>query len=128
MGIFLFGESEPDVGTFFFQLGMPSLDEEFAYRGVMLGLLLTALKPDLKIAALNLGNPSIIVAAILFGLVHSLNLNSSWELSQDWLYFSYTFTYGLALGWMTIKSRSILFPIISHILSNEIGTMLTWIK
>ena len=128
MGIFFYGKNEPDLETFFFQLGMPSLDEEFAFRGIMLGLLCTALKPNLKIGPINLGNPSIIVTAILFGLVHSLQLNSSWELSQDWLYFSYTFTYGLALGWMTIKSRSILFPIISHILSNEIGTMLTWIK
>jgi membrane protease YdiL (CAAX protease family) len=107
---------------------MPSLDEEFAFRGIILGLLLTALKPDLKIGVITIGNPAIIVTALLFGLVHSLNINSNWELSQDWLFFSYTFTYGLALGWMTVKSRSVLFPIISHILSNEIGTMLTWIK
>jgi len=128
MGIFLYGTDEPDLETFFFQLGMPSLDEEFAFRGIMLGLLSTALKPNLKIGAMNLGNPAIIATAILFGLVHSLNINSSWELSQDWLYFSYTFAYGLALGWMTIKSGSILVPIISHILSNEIGTMIPWLK
>ena len=128
MGIFLYGKGEPDLETFFFQLGMPSLDEEFAFRGIMLGLLCTALKPNLKIGPINLGNPAIIVTAILFGLVHSLHMNSSWELSQDWLYFSYTFAYGLALGWMTIKSGSILVPIISHILSNEIGTMIPWLK
>jgi membrane protease YdiL (CAAX protease family) len=128
MGIFLYGTNEPDLETFFFQLGMPSLDEEFAFRGIMLGLLCTALKSNLKIGTINLGNPSIIVTAILFGLVHSLNINSHWEVSQDWLYFSYTFAYGLALAWMTLKSKSVLFPIISHILSNEIGTMITWIK
>ena len=64
MGIFFYGKNEPDLETFFFQLGMPSLDEEFAFRGIMLGLLCTALKPNLKIAAFNLGNPSIIVTAI----------------------------------------------------------------
>jgi len=94
----------------------------------MLGLLLTALKPDLKLGSVNFGSPAIIVTAILFGLGHSLHINSNWDVSQDWLYFSYTFAYGLALGWMTIKSRSILFPIISHISSNEIGTMITWLK
>ena len=128
MGIFLYGTDEPDLETFFFQLGMPSLDEEFAFRGIMLGLLCTALKPNLKIGPVNLGNPAIILTAVLFGLVHSLHMNSSWELSQDWLYFSYTFAYGLALGWMTIKSGSILVPIMSHILSNEIGTMIPWLK
>ncbi len=128
MGIFLYGKSDPDLETFFFQLGMPSLDEEFAFRGIMLGLLLTALKPDLKLGSVNFGSPAIIVTAILFGLGHSLHINSNWDVSQDWLYFSYTFAYGLALGWMTIKSRSILFPIISHISSNEIGTMITWLK
>ncbi|MCB9310808.1 MAG: CPBP family intramembrane metalloprotease [Lewinellaceae bacterium] len=125
---FFFGKSEIDIETFFFQGTMPGLDEEIAFRGIMLGLLSTTLKPKLKINGLNISNPSILVTSILFGLIHSLQIDNEWNIRNNWMYFGQTFLFGLIVGWMTLKSGSILIPLISHNLTNMLGTVTTWIK
>ncbi len=99
-----------------FHLTMPGIDEELTYRGIGLGLLVTALKDKVRIGKLNLGHPAIWVTAVLFGLVHVLRFSG--VIHMDWGYFGLTFGTGLALGWMTLKSRSILMPIVVHNLLN----------
>ncbi|WP_111309798.1 CPBP family intramembrane glutamic endopeptidase [Confluentibacter sediminis] len=128
LAFFLFGKSEPDTETLLFQLTMPGFDEEIAFRGIMLGLLSTVLNETIDFGFIKFGNPAILITSILFGLIHSFGIDEQWHIAQDWIYFSQTFLYGLVLGWMTIKSRSILMPIISHNLTNTVGTIITWIK
>lgn len=128
LSFFLFGKSDSDIETLLFQLTMPGFDEEIAFRGIILGLLSTTLNPIIKINSLKLGNPAILITSILFGLIHSFQIDSDWSMSQNWMYFGQTFLFGLILGWMTIKSHSILMPILSHNLTNVLGTITTWIK
>ena len=128
LAFFLYGKSESNLETLLFQITMPGLDEEFAFRGIMLGLLSTSLKSKINFGSLNLGNPAILITSILFGLVHSFQLDNNWNFSQNWIYFIQTSVYGLILCWMTIKSGSILMPILSHNLTNTLGTITTWIK
>ena len=126
MGLFLFDSDTINIETLGFQLTMPGFDEEIAFRGIMIGILATVLKDKLKFMKWSI-NPSIWVTGILFGLVHGFQLNN-WNFSMDWMSFSYTFLFGLILGWMTLKSRSVLIPIISHNASNFLVTIVTMIK
>ena len=107
-----------------FELTMPGYDEEIAFRGIMIGILSTLLIETKNIFK----NPAIWITAILFGLVHALKFDGNWSLHIDWIYFSYTFLYGFLLGWMTIKSRSILMSVISHNTANVFATLVAMIK
>jgi len=95
---------------------LPGLDEELAFRGIMLGLLVTALSNRLEIGRLNLGHPAMWVTAVLFGFVHGLRFGGA--LYMDWFHFGMTAVIDLILAWMTLKSRSILMPIVAHNLYN----------
>ena len=128
MSIFMYGKSDVTIETFGFQLTMPGFDEELAYRGIMLGILTTILIDKIKIGKINIGSPAIWITAILFGLIHGLSFNKEWSLHMEWSYFAYTCAYGFVLGWMTLKSRSILMPIISHNLTNFTAYLVMFLK
>jgi len=121
---FIFGKSKFDFETLCFQISIPGIDEEIFFRGLLLGLLATALKSKISF----LGNPSVLLIAILFGFMHALKINKSNSISFDLIYFLQTGFAGYIWGWITIKSRSILLAILSHNFSNFFGTLLTMIK
>jgi membrane protease YdiL (CAAX protease family) len=104
-----------------FQLIIPGIDEEIMYRGVLLGLLMTCIKD--KICFKNY--IGILIIAILFGFIHAFQLNTVYSINFDWIYFLQTSFFGFVLGWVTIKSRSIVLPIIAHNLSNFFGVLVT---
>lgn len=109
---------------FMFQLTMPGLDEELAFRGIMLGLLSNSLKSKIHIGSVNLGNPALLITSILFGLVHSIQIDNNWNFHQNWFEFMNAFAIGLLLGWITIKSGSILMSILTHNLINSLPAIL----
>lgn len=100
---------------FSYQLTLPGIDEELAYRGIMLGLLLQIFKS--KIFKINI---AVLVTALLFGLMHSLFINNDFTLSFNSYIFSITFIAGLAFGYISLKTGSILTPILIHNLYNII--------
>lgn len=114
--------------TLAFQISMPGLDEEFAFRGIMLGLLLNSLNDFIQIGKFKLINPSLLITAILFGLIHGIPLTPYLDFKFDYFSFCYTFIFGLVWGWMALKSKSILAPILSHSLTNFTVTLITMIK
>ena len=103
---------EWDVETLLFQLTMPGINEEIAYRGIMLGLLAKILKPN------RILHPAIIVTAILFGMAHGLSLDSNLELVFNAAPFFGTLVLGIIWAWITLKTGSILLALISHNLGN----------
>lgn len=121
---YFMGSSDFDLETLAFQLLMPGLDEEIVYRGILLGLLMSSLKSKFYF----LGNPSVLLTSILFGLIHALKLNAQLEISFDPFYFLYTGIAGYVWGWITIKSRSILFAMLSHSLAAFFGSFISMIK
>ena len=48
-GMFAFSKIPLDMEKLAFQFSMPGIDEEIAYRGIMMGLLFTILKENIKI-------------------------------------------------------------------------------
>ena len=99
--------------TLLFQISMPGLDEEIMYRGVLLGLMCSALRAG----GATWRNPAIIINAVLFGLVHSLSLGDC-ALQFNSVNFMWTGLLGYGFGYITIKTRSILIPMLTHNLYN----------
>lgn len=121
---FLTGSSKFDVETLAFQLTMPGIDEEIMFRGILLGFLASSLKAKFAF----LGNPAVLLNAVLFGLMHALTLDKNNSLDFEPIYFLQTAIGGYAWAWMTIKSRSILLAILSHNFSNFFAASSTMIK
>lgn len=121
---FLLGNSEFNLETLLFQISLPGIDEEIMFRGILLGLLTTSLKSKVPF----LGNPSVLLTAVLFGFMHALTLSENFSISFNSFYFIQTGFAGYVWGWITLKSRSILLAILSHNFSNFFGTLSTMIK
>ncbi|AJA70591.1 MULTISPECIES: CPBP family intramembrane glutamic endopeptidase [Myroides] len=115
---------EWNIETLAFQLTMPGIDEEIMFRGVLMGLLLSSLRMKVR----YLGNPSNLIIAVLFGFVHAFTLSEEYIVSFDTVYFIQTAFAGYIYGWIAIKSRSVLFPILAHNGSNFFGTLTMMIK
>lgn len=64
----------PDLEHVLFQLVMPSVDEELAFRGVMFVILLRYLPPDRESNGIRMGWAAIIVT-LLFVMVHTVHYN-----------------------------------------------------
>ena len=115
-------DKEFNLETLLFHLFMPGIDEEIMYRGVLLGLMCSALRT---------GNaawrtPAILINAILFGLVHALSLGDG-ALQFNTMNFIWTGLLGYGFGYITIKTRSILIPMLTHNLYNFTLNLLSMI-
>ena len=106
-------DREFNIETLLFQISMPGIDEEIMYRGVLLGLMCSALRAGGAVWR----NPAIIINAVLFGLVHSLSLGDG-ALQFNSVNFMWTGLLGYGFGYITIKTRSILIPMLTHNLYN----------
>lgn len=107
-----------------FQATMPGLDEEIAFRGIMLGLLTKILKSNSR-AILH---PAIYITAILFGLGHGLHLNAAYALTFNLSSFLVTSVMGVAWAWITLRSGSILLALISHNVGNVTSQLISMDK
>ncbi|WP_192348507.1 CPBP family intramembrane glutamic endopeptidase [Algoriphagus sp. Y33] len=107
------------IETLLFQFSMPGINEEVAYRGIMLGLLLKVLKSNSLIL-----NPSVWITALLFGMAHGFFLSKEFDVIFKFQPFFWSFIYGLIWGWLTVKSGSILVALISHNLGNGLGNLI----
>lgn len=116
--------SEFDAETLAFQLTMPGIDEEIMFRGILLGLLMTALPPRISF----MGNPAVLLTAILFGFLHAFTLDKNYSVSFEPVYFLHTGIGGYVFGWLTIKSRSILLAVLTHGFTNFFAAWATMIK
>ena len=124
MGLIYNSPKELYAETIIFQLTMPGIDEEIAFRGIMLGLLIKILKPSSK----TFFHPAIIITSLLFGMAHGLFLNESYELTFNSYPFFNTLIHGMIWGFVTIKSGSILLALISHNIGNVANQLVSMNK
>src|SRR3990167_2117691 len=101
-----------NIETLLFQLTMPSLDEELAYRGILLLLL-----KGLHINSKTLFNPATILITLLFGTVHGIHYSND-SLNIDPLAFLIATAIGSVLMYIRLLSGSVVFPIIGHSVFN----------
>ena len=127
LACFSVNKSETRLEYFLFQFTMPGLDEELAFRGIMLGLLSNSLKSKIYLGSRSLGNPALTITSILFAAGHSFSIDGNWVFYQNWFEFINMFAIGLLLGWMTVKSGSILMSILVHDLINILPKIIAWV-
>ena len=82
---------------------LPGLSEELLFRGVM-------------IPALGSGVLAVVVSSLLFGVLHLGGV-------QQWPYGVWATAVGLVLGTIMITTGNLLIPIIAHILTNFISSL-----
>ena len=64
-----------DIETLIFQATLPGIQEEFLFRGIILGLINQAfVNPTVKIFRVHVKLPSIIISSLLFSIVHSVTI------------------------------------------------------
>lgn len=109
----LFGGGASGAETVAFQLTMPGLAEEVAYRGVFVALLHRALP---WADGARRWWP-VVVTAGAFGVWHGLSVRDG-AVSFDALAASFPFVGGLAYGWLRERTGSVAVPVVAHNLGN----------
>ncbi len=112
----VFGGGRFGAETLAFQLTMPGLAEELAYRGVFMALLHRAM-PGAEGARAWL---PVAVTSVAFGLWHGLSVEEG-RVAFDAFSALFPFLGGLAFGWLREKTGSLVFPTLAHNLSNTAG-------
>jgi uncharacterized protein len=112
---YLFDPASPTAETLAFQVSMPGLAEELAYRGIAPALLLGLVhgrSPPTQV-------PWVVIcaAAIPFGVWHGLGYSGG-AFSFELVPAAYTFAGGIVYGWLRFSTGSLLFPILAHGFAN----------
>jgi membrane protease YdiL (CAAX protease family) len=113
-GLSLLKESTPfSIETILFQLTMPSLDEEIAYRGIFLYLLCKGISPNNK----SNFNIAVIFIIFFFGAAHGVRYDNG-DLNINLWSFLITASVGAVLMYIRLLSGSIVLPILGHSVFN----------
>jgi len=111
----LYKPPAPDAETVAFQLLMPGLAEELAFRGIAPALLLGLVRG--KSAPAQVPWVVVLIAAVPFGAVHGLGYAEG-AFSLDLGSALWTFSGGIIYGWLRFSTGSLLFPLLAHGLTN----------
>lgn len=107
---------------YLFELTMPSFSEEIGLRGAVLGFLLYYVKqsgsPNFKIWTI------VILQAFPFAIAHLLHVES---FNEGLSIFLFTFSAGLGLSWLRIKTGSIFPAMIAHSMINVLDNLLGYL-
>lgn len=105
----------PSAETIAFQLLMPGLAEELAFRGIA---------PALLLGLIHGRNPPestpwvvVCIAAVPFAVVHGLGYSDG-AFSFDLMQGLWTFSGGIIYGWLRFSTGSLLFPLLAHSFTN----------
>jgi uncharacterized protein len=110
-----FDPDPPSAETLAFQLLMPGLAEELAFRGIAPALLLGLIRGRSP----GQETPWVVVciAAVPFAAVHGLGYSEG-AFSFELVPALWTFSGGIVYGWLRFSTGSLLFPLLSHNLTN----------
>jgi uncharacterized protein len=113
--------------TLLFSASMPGIQEEIAFRGIMLTLLNRVYIKKFSVFGIKFGW-GLIVVTISFGIIHSVFVmsNSRFELIPT--NFIFTSLIGFVLGLLAENSGSLAFPIFAHNIVNIFVDIFNLIK
>nr|WP_155744302.1 CPBP family intramembrane glutamic endopeptidase [Scytonema sp. UIC 10036] len=83
---------------------LPGLSEELLFRGVM-------------VPALGFNHLAVIISSLCFGVLHLSG-------PQQWPYVVWATVVGLLLGYSALLTGNLLVPIIAHVITNMISSLL----
>lgn len=116
----VFDPDIPTTETVAFQLLMPGLSEELAYRGIAPAILLGLYRPDSTLRDQGTNRIPwnvVLITSFMFGAWHGLSYGDG-AFSFSLLSALFPFIGAIAYGWLRFYSGSLLFPIIAHSLGN----------
>ena len=118
----IFQPGSPDAETIAFQLFMPGIAEELAYRGIAPAILISFVqgKNDSDFMPWSV----ILLTAFAFGLWHGLGYSDG-SFSFDTMSSLFPFIGGILYGWLRFHSGSLMFPILAHGLGNTAFVLVT---
>lgn len=102
---------EATAEAFLFQATMPSLEEELVWRGILWALVLQALPRTRRFGGQGW---ALLVTTLGFGLIHGLVFDAHLVPALDPPLFLFSGLAGLALGWIRMRSGSILPAMAAH--------------
>jgi len=107
----IFQPGPPTAETIAFQLFMPGIAEELAYRGIAPAILIGSFKE--KSGSGFMPWSVIMITAFAFGLWHGLGYSDG-SFSFDTMSSLFPFIGGVLYGWLRFHSGTLLFPILAH--------------
>lgn len=102
------------LGTLGFQLLLSGTSEEILFRALPIVILATLNSDDNKHGCIV----EIVIASVLFSVAHISWTVFPFTISFSWFQLIYAFVLGIAYGVTYVGSKSIIYPIIMHGLSN----------
>ena len=102
------------LGTLGFQLFLSGTSEEILFRALPITILSGVICKDNKKGYAFI----VAIASVLFSVAHINWTIFPFVLSFDWFQLGYAFVLGIVYGITYIKSKSVIYPIIMHGLSN----------
>ncbi len=113
-GWFIYGGGPGSAETRMFHAIMPGLDEELAYRGVLLGLFL-AITCGARSLTVTAALPAIVASAVLYGLSRGISLHPwHWVWQFSFEPFLISSGLGLVFGVMAVLARSMVPSALAH--------------
>lgn len=116
----LFGNPKPpSAETVFFEATLPGLAEELVWRGLLLALFDRMFSGRVTILDAALGYGAI-ATSLVFGFVHSVQFNSKLVLHTALDNGAFAAVTGLVLVWIRARTKSLVFPVLTHNATNLI--------
>ena len=104
------------VGTVGFQLFLSGPAEEIIFRALPISMLVFAFGRSIMIK--RAVSVEVLISAVLFSLFHASWTLYPFSFQADYFQLFYAFTMGLIQGIVYQKTRSIIYPILIHSISN----------
>jgi hypothetical protein len=114
-------KSEP-LADWTYQLTMPSLDEEFLDRGILLVMLERAFHKAFPKGWFAIGLAAVITT-LMFYLSHAMSVGTDWSIAVVWLDIVSLIT-GALFVYVRIATGSVLLPVLLHSWFNTAGYIL----
>lgn len=94
------------------------VSQEIWFRGILLSLLLNLFLPDSKVLNLKSKLISLFIGAVIFGMMHALSVDEYLVIHFSAPQFFWTLFPGFFFGWLTIRTVSLIPPILLHSVAN----------
>ena len=111
------------LGAMAFQLLLSGTSEELLFRAFPITLLSLFTAKTFRLFSGRVNMPlSVIIAAVTFSLAHINWTVDPFRLQYDILQLLYALAMGIIQGWAYVKTRSVVYPMIMHGISNVLVT------
>ena len=111
------------LGAMAFQLFLSGTSEELLFRAFPITLLSLFTAKTFRLFSGRVNMPlSVIIAAVTFSLAHVNWTVDPFRLQYDILQLLYALAMGIIQGWAYVKTRSVVYPMMMHGISNVLVT------